>query len=439
MTSIRSSDGRIELSFYPVFALIVVALMGGASAQDKKLFINDQVECNLQSATIQFNGDLSVVVQDFEECIGSSGGGLALSPLVPTATSVDPGQSLNIWWISTSTTFCDAIGNLPGWPSANIGTQGPTTVFVPSGAAPGNYTATVRCPAGSIDGLTESTGITVNSAAVEPPPAPSLSVSPSTVEQGGSVGVSWSSTSADECFVPSGGTNPLPGWSGGSLATSGSQDVAIGGSLTPGQYSLRLQCRNVGGESPITQRTLTVQEPTPSQCGPDRQPPPGKTRATQCSQVGNPDCRSYEDFFGGFPGTTSIRFFVLSPNQYAAMAFTQASVPAAAKANLNIEPLQTGGVPAGQLRWSMSTCPGDFNESAIEEEFGGEGCYREGIDAGFGFNFGGSSWTSSSSRCGLNLAPGTTYYLNIEFVDPTCDSTSCGYQIQPTALSGWPQ
>ena len=282
------------------------------------------------------------------------------------------------------------------------------------------------------------------------PPTPSLTVSPDVIVPGESVLVEWASEDATECHAPA-TEDGLPGWSGSKTPT-GSEEISLASDLAPGEYGLQLVCSNQFGDSPHAEVHVVLSEPV-DPCA-DRQPPQEMTRASHCSvSVTGVDCHSYEEFFGGFPGTTSIRHFTLSPDHYAAMAFTPEEIPPSARLDLNSTPIQGWDIPHGQLLWSISTCPGDFNITAIEEEMGDDACVVHGPNAMFGFRFGGSDFVSASNRCGLALEPGTTYYLNIVYTndDPlTTPSTelswacgvapsyeSCGHQIQPTSIANW--
>lgn len=442
------------LNGYALLVLCLLMVSNGGFASDKLLIVNGNIneDCVLQGlSSISSTGDLNVSVADFEACMGDSVPGLAVSQLLVSDTSVLPNDTLEMLWVSAGAFSCSPQGNLPGWTSQFTGLAGPLTFSVPGSAQPGQYSAAIQCSDGENVVLSPSVTVQIEQAQVNPPAAPTLSVSPSTVQQGQSVQITWSSSNATGCSVPTAGSGDLPGWSG-NKSTAGNQTIQISEAVGSGNYTVRLRCQNAGGNSPITSRTVTVQEASPSSCGPNQQPPNGMARATVCTQSGGGDCRSYADFFGGFPGTTSIRFFVLQPNTYAAMAFTPNSVPAAARAQLNVEPLQTGGIGPGGLIWSISNCPGDFNKNAVIDVMGDPACFLSGVFANFGFNFGGSDSSTVSTRCALTLDPGTTYYLNILYSndDPNttpgsdltwscgADSTvPCGHQIQPISLFGW--
>jgi hypothetical protein len=423
-------------------------------AGDNLLIINGEVNenCVLDGvSTISANGDLRVSVANFDACVA---GGLAVSSLLVDPTQVVPGETIEMLWVSAGATSCTPGGTLPGWASEPIGLEGPVFFTVPGSATSGTYTAFVSCSANSGDPVVSTpVSIAVQQQQIDPPPAPSLTVTPSTVQQGGSVQVTWSSSNATSCTVPAAATNSLPGWSG-SKAVSGSETVPISESLTAGSYTVRLQCQNGGGTSQTTSRTISVQQSVPSSCGPDQAPPATMDRAPTCLQNGSGDCTDYVQYFGGFPGTANLRFFVLQPNTYAALAFTPdaTSIPPGASAAINVEALQTGGITAGQLLWSISDCPGDFNPATVQAATGDATCLYEGVFARFGFPFGGSNFTNDGTRCGLDLEPGKTYYLNItytndsprstpvselEWICGTSDQEPCGHQMQVVSAIGW--
>jgi len=419
-------------------------------SEDNLLIINGTVnqDCVLEGRTfITPEGDLRVQVRDETDCVGAPGAGLAVSSLFVDQTSVFPGESLEFNWISVGAATCAPSGNLPGWTAQTIGLNGPVSFDIPTATTPSTYSASVDCFSGEDAVTSNSVSVQINETQIDAPPLPDLSVTPSTTQQGGSVEIEWNAPTADGCSVPS-GTSSLPGWTG-SKGSTGSEIVNIGGSLATGNYNVRLRCQNAGGSSPIRTRTVSVQDVTPSACGANQSPPSSMTRATNCTQNGSADCRSYDSVFGEFPGSLGIARFVLSQNQYAAMAFTPSSVPASGRVQINADFLQTGFVPTGQLLWSISNCPGDFRPETASQIMGDEACLLDGFSANTGFKFGGAASLSSETTCALLLDPGTTYYLNIvyTFDDPNqvdggdlswdCSEDECGHQLQPINIDGW--
>ena len=395
--------------------------------------------------TISIAGEADVIFADRFE-------GLSVSNFVSDRTVVLPGEILEFNWTSTRAETCSPAGDLPGWIGQEIDLSGPLSFAVPAFTPPSTYTAFVQCFAG--DNFASSNIISVqvkNPKLIDPPFIPSFNVSPTTVQRGQIVQISWSSTDADTCSVPPPVGSTLPGWSGNKPA-SGSETVAISASLAPGVYVVRLRCQNFGGMSPIASQTVIVQDTTPATCSPNQLPPSSMTRAKSCRQDGGGSCLNYDDVFGGFPGTTRIQFFTLQRDQYAALPFTPESVPATARLDLVVDVLQTGGIPSGQLLWSISTCPGDFNKNAVINVMGDPACFMDGFPANSGFRFGGLSFFTDPIRCALSLPPGTTYYLNITYSNDNPDFTPgsdlewacgpddapvCGHRIQPQSIRNW--
>jgi len=173
----------------------------------------------------------------------SDGGGNP--PPVPTASIsaspaiIDQGQSATISWSSTDATSCTASG---GWSGAR-GTSGSESV---SPSATTSYTLTC-----SGDGGSANDNITVT---VNEPPAPvptvNVTVSPSTIDQGQSATISWSSTDANSCTASG-------GWSG-ARGTSGSESVSP--SVTT---SYTLNCSGDGGNASDSV-AVTVNAPFPA-------------------------------------------------------------------------------------------------------------------------------------------------------------------------------
>lgn len=194
--------------------------------------------------------------------------------------------------------------------------------------------------------------------------------------------------------------------------------------------------------------------PSPEPCPEDRQPPTGMQRVINCDVANRQgiDCRSYAEVFNGVPGSTGIRHVAFNRDQYLSMEVTYPQgVPASARANINTEALQAWPIKKGPVIWSFSTCPGDFNVDAISRELERD-CVSSGINANFGFNFGGADYQGDDGRCALTLPAGTTYYLNMLFSadDPsetastdlewTCtpsDDLECGQQIQLGSIANW--
>ena len=162
-------------------------------------------------------------------------------PTAPTASigaspaTIDAGQSSTLTWSSTDATSCTASGS---WSGAKA-TSGSEAV---NPGATSSYTITCDGAGGSAN---NSATVTVNSAT--PAPTASIGASPSTIDQGQSSTLTWSSTDATSCTASG-------AWSG-AKASSGSEAVSPG--ATSG-YTIT--CNGAGG-SANNSATVTVNEP----------------------------------------------------------------------------------------------------------------------------------------------------------------------------------
>ena len=171
--------------------------------------------------------------------------GSGTPPPVPTAnitsspTTIDQGQSSTISWSSTDATSCTASG---AWSGAKA-TSGSQSV---SPSTTSSYIISCNGDGGSAN---DSVTVTVN-AAPAPVPTASISASPSTIDEGQSAMISWSSTDATSCMASG-------AWSG-SKATNGSQ--AVNPSTTS---SYTITCNGAGG-SANNSTTVTVNPAPPT-------------------------------------------------------------------------------------------------------------------------------------------------------------------------------
>ncbi|RDH81095.1 MAG: hypothetical protein DIZ80_13330 [endosymbiont of Galathealinum brachiosum] len=115
-------------------------------------------------------------------------------------STIDTGQSTTLSWSATSATSCSA-----SWTSSTA-TSGSQSVS-PSTTT----TYSINCTDGR-----RSTGESVTVTVNVPPPTASLSASPSTIDEGQSATLNWSSTDASSCSAS---------WTS-STATSGSESVS---------------------------------------------------------------------------------------------------------------------------------------------------------------------------------------------------------------------
>jgi hypothetical protein len=146
--------------------------------------------------------------------------------LASSPTSIRQGQTATLSWTSSNASSCLASGSWGGSKPV-LGNQ----VMQPSGSS--SYTLTCSGAGGSVS---RAVSVAVTASAPPPTPAPSLSlnVSPSSIQQGQSTLISWSSSNATSCSASG-------SW-GGSKPTSGNQ------SMQPSSNAAyRLTCTGAGG------------------------------------------------------------------------------------------------------------------------------------------------------------------------------------------------
>jgi hypothetical protein len=165
-------------------------------------------------------------------------------PTLTLATNaIALGASTTITWSSNGAQDCTATGT--GW-SGTLAASG-TETLTPTTS--GIFTYSLACTTNG----TLSLATTVSLAVGVPPPAPTLTLSADSVEEGGTTTISWASTDANSCTASG-------SWSG-TLATSGSKVLTA--PATAGTDTYSLACTNTNGTSATTTVTLTVTEPPP--------------------------------------------------------------------------------------------------------------------------------------------------------------------------------
>jgi len=164
--------------------------------------------------------------------------------LSASPSRIDLGQSTTLSWTSTNASSCTASG---GWSGARS-TAGSQIV---SPTATVNYILTCNGAGGSISAsASDSVSVTVN----QPPsplPAPvvNLLVSSSSIDQGQSATLSWTSTNATSCTASG-------GWSG----TRSTAGIVSASPAVTSTYTL--SCNGAGG-SASDSVTVTVNTPPP--------------------------------------------------------------------------------------------------------------------------------------------------------------------------------
>jgi len=230
---------------------------------------------------------------------------------------------------------------------------------------------------------------TVTSGGTTPPPAGSVAitsftVSPSAIEEGEIVSMSWASSNATTCTGTA--TDGIGGWIGGDIARSFSGKRL--GIATAGTYTFTLSCAGTNGPVSRT-RTVVVSEPTattPTTCSTT---PPLSGGVTAWSSF-------WHTTFPG-PSYDNERLKIVRGG-YWALEFNTGNV------------VDHGGIISvantssnGTRRGSISGCPGDFEVPA-------ECTHSWGSSGGIG-------WATDGQPGYCQLEPNTTYYMNFTFTD----------------------
>ncbi|HTU65619.1 MAG TPA: hypothetical protein VMF52_06705 [Steroidobacteraceae bacterium] len=174
-----------------------------------------------------------------------------------TPNIINVGQSISLAWTTTNATGCTASGGAPlsGW----LGPVAASSAGTPIGPilTPGTWTYTLTCSGAGGTSGPMSTDVVVNVVT----PAPTIDtfvLNPTTVTQGQSSSLSWTTSNATAC-VASGGTG-TDGW-GGPVATS-STGTSVGPVSSVGTVTYTLTCTGPGAGAPSSSRLLVV-GPTP--------------------------------------------------------------------------------------------------------------------------------------------------------------------------------
>lgn len=168
-------------------------------------------------------------------------------PATPTVTltaspaSIMLGAATSLTWSSTNASSCAASG---GWSGAEA-TSG-TASETPTAAGTATYTLTCTGAGGSANA---SAAVTVAAPAA---PAVTLTANPTTITQGASTTLTWSSNNATACTASG-------GWSG-TQATSGTAKETP---TAAGSASYALTCTGAGGNATAS-ATVTVNAPAPT-------------------------------------------------------------------------------------------------------------------------------------------------------------------------------
>lgn len=246
--------------------------------------------------------------------------------------------------------------------------------------------------------ITTSSAYTVTKGSTEPsdPVAVSItsfSASPSSINEGQSSTVSWTTQNADSCAI-----SDNVGQLNGPVAVNDSANLTI---ATAGSYSITLTCQGLSG--PVSRTTtIIVNAPAPS--------PKTTCSASPLSGV----TKTWNSFWGvNFPQPGyANKNATLARSGYMALKFETGSIVDSGLL-VTVGNTITSGVRTG----AISVCPGEFRVAKECDHVWGLG--------------GGISWATNGKTGACQLKPNTTYYFNVTFTDgfdsrsSTCTTSNC--------------
>jgi hypothetical protein len=200
------------------------------------------------------------------QIVSSPVSGTVAPPAPPTATisivpvTVSVGQSFTVTWSSTNTSNCIGTGGIPGlaWiPPYDSG----SLTYMPTAA--GQYTFGLSCASiySAQPNATAQAAVTVTAA---PAATAMLTANPSTITNGQSITLTWSSTNATTCTA-----------SGGPSGTSWSGTLAASGTKTDtpsetGSFTYSISCVGAGASGTAQEQVqveAAVANPAPASSG----------------------------------------------------------------------------------------------------------------------------------------------------------------------------
>lgn len=193
------------------------------------------------------------------------------------------------------------------------------------------------------------------------PAITSFEVDPTTVAQGGSVEISWTSQDASSCL----GQGNLPGWAGESVAVNGTETVPIASGQNPGNYTARLRCSNSEGNVQSDPVTVTVESAGGGSCG-SRPPPAGMSQDTTIRLNTSNETTHWSHVWGSgsdFPHSTgNSHTLAIANDQYAALAFSSDNLQFGEEGSIFFDEIISapGSTNIAPPMVVISECPGDF-------------------------------------------------------------------------------
>ena len=288
---------------------------------------------------------------------------------------------------------------------AIFGTTANADLIIDSQPIPGTDIISITIGPVTGDVFVTTVGYTVTKNTTEPPTPGEVAItgfsaSPSTITEGQSTTLTWTTSDATSC-TPSGGAG---GWSTSAIALPNSSTAVT--ISTAGSYVFTLTCVGNAGDPAVESRTVLVNAPAPP-------PPPPVEGECPTPALAGVELDWSDPFMVNFPEPGFDNVFVTIPQKgYYALKFNTGDVLDVGRMG-SIETTVTDGVRLG----SFSQCPGDFDVAP-------ECDYIWGIS-------GGITWATNGRDGACQLQANTTYYFNITFTDgvnastTSCNSSPC--------------
>jgi len=383
------------------------ALAGSATAQELRL--NDEVLCEFTNqAIVNFTGNGSVEIYD--DCEISTVDPVPLSvnwvDLVPA--SVKSGDPVDVYWGSSGASGCYPASSGSPQPGTWLGEELDHFESRASFTAPSNdgtYQIGVECFDEDNQTDVKYAALTVSEETL-PQPTLTFTVTTNTAEPGQTIRANWQSEHATSCSATS--SPQLNDWKGTKSTSGTNHSISIPSSASHGQaYDLKLVCNGPGGASPQITRKVTVKEEPSAPSGCENRTISGYT-AERNPQVDRSGSR-WEDVFRHWPGSTGHTVIRVSRDKYAAIEFTPSESPAN-NARIDIQVISTSVTPpsTSNMLVSISTCPGDFGKTAIDDDPKMEGRCLVDLEPRIAYKGG---TRSNITHC--LVEPGQRYFLNV--------------------------
>jgi|SRR5690625_103549 len=425
--------------------LVAVSFVFCGQLIAQELRINGEWQCDFSpEGNVYVTADGSVNIYD--DCEVGQLEDLKVHWVKLNPKNAQSGSQIEVLWNSSGAEYCQPFSTggsqMNDWTDKELDHPDVPTFFT-APTSEGEYQVGVRCYDGDGYSAQNEESLYISEETLPVPEITQFDVTPSTVEPGSNLNVSWNSINTDSCQA----SGNLPGWSGNKDTSGNGFEVTIPSSAIDGkEYSLKLQCAGNGQSSASKTKKVTVQvNDAPAGCD-------GRT-ITSLNRDMKPSVdyngTNWEDVFLYWPGTSQQTPIRINRNHYAAIKFTAESpIRSDASISISMNGASYHHGPSGPMLMTISTCPGDFNKVAIEADPDLSGSCFDTPRLGY-------QEEQFVNRC--IVQENKTYYMNIVPVDTLNSSpeknsdinwyckddnqgSNCGVDIVLTKkANGWPE